>query len=107
MARICASVAGSVDAMTFPDLIERAEAAFRVKRSGLRLVSQGGRHGLVKEGTRQAVEVPAAIQPQVAWVLNRDSFGKGEIAAAFPNDDGAKLDRLLGDLHRMALVEPA
>ena len=64
------------DRYDLPGLIERAEAAFRVKRAGLRLVSQGGRHGLVKEGTRQAVEVPAAIQPQVAWVLGRDRFAQ-------------------------------
>jgi ribosomal protein L16 Arg81 hydroxylase len=90
-----------------PGLIERTEPAFRVKRAGLRLVAQGGRHGLVKEGTRQAVEVPAAIQPQVAWILDRDAFGKSELASAFPDQGPAKLDRLLGDLARMALVEPA
>jgi ribosomal protein L16 Arg81 hydroxylase len=90
-----------------PAVIENAEPVYRVRRAGLRLVSQGGRHGLVREGTRQAVEVPAAIQPQVAWVLNRDGFGRGELAAAFPEAGAPALDRLLGDLHRMALVEPA
>ena len=64
---------GPRDHYDLPGLIERAEVAFRVKRGGLRLVSQGGRHGLVKEGTRQAVEVPGAMQPQVAWVLERGS----------------------------------
>jgi bifunctional lysine-specific demethylase and histidyl-hydroxylase MINA len=107
MLRARATFRGQRDRYDLPGLIERADAAFRVKRSGLRLVSQGGRHGLVKEGTRQAVEVPAEIQPQVAWVMGRDGFGKRELAAAFPTESVAKLDRLLGDLHRMALVEPA
>lgn len=90
-----------------PGLIERAEETFRVRRAGLRLVSQGGRHGLVREGTRQAVEVPAAMQPQVAWVLERDLFAKSEFAAAFPAEGAAKLDRVVADLSRMALLEPA
>ena len=68
-------------------------------------MSQGGRHGLVKAGTREAVEVPSAIQPQVAWILERERFGKRELAAAFPAESPAKLDRLLVDLRRMALVE--
>ena len=107
MTRARANFGGQRGRYDLPGLIERADVAFRVKRSGLRLVSQGGRYGLVREGTRQAVEVPAAIQPQVAWVLERDGFGKRELAAAFPGEGAAKLDRLLGDLHRMALVEPA
>ena len=97
----------SRDRYDLPEVIERAETAFNVKRAGLRLVSQGGRHGLVKEGTRQAVEVPAAMQPQVAWVLDREQFAKSELAAAFPGEGAAKLDKLLSDLSRMALVEPA
>jgi hypothetical protein len=97
----------SRDRYDLPEVIERAETAFNVKRAGLRLISQGGRHGLVKEGTRQAVEVPAAMQPQVAWVLDRERFAKSELAAAFPGEGAAKLDKLLSDLSRMALVEPA
>ena len=67
-----------------PELIEHSEEAFRVRRDGVRLVAHGGRHGLVREGSRQAVEVPAAMQSQVAWVLDRDRFAKSELAAAFP-----------------------
>ena len=67
----------------------------------------GGRYGLLKEGTRQAVEIPTPIQPQVAWVLERDRFAKRELVAAFPAEDGVKIDRLLGELGRMALIEPA
>ena len=107
MTRARANIGGQRGRYDLPGLIERADVAFRVKRSGLRLVSQGGRYGLVREGTRQAVEVPTAIQPQVAWLLERDGFGKRELAAAFPGEGAAKLDRLLGDLHRMALVEPS
>ena len=97
---------GTVD-YDLPSVIERAETAFRVKRAGLRLVSQGGRHGLIREGTRQAVEVPATMQPQLAWVLERDRFAKSELASAFPDEGPDKLDRLIADLSRMALLEPA
>ena len=107
MARTWERLGAGRETYHLPEVIEQAEPAYRVRRAGLRLVSQGGRHGLVKEGTRQAVEVPAAIQPQVAWVLNRDGFAKGELAAAFPETGPTALDRLLGDLHRMALLEPA
>lgn len=90
-----------------PGLIEGADERFRVKGAGLRLVSQGGRHGLVKEGSRQAVEVPAAIQPHLAWVLGRERFARAELLKAFPGETPAKLDKLLVDLGRMAVIEPA
>ena len=57
--------------------------------------------------TRQAVEVPATMQPQLAWVLERDRFVKSELASAFPDQGADKLDRLIADLSRMALLEPA
>jgi ribosomal protein L16 Arg81 hydroxylase len=95
------------DRYDLPGLIEgAADEQFRVKGAGLRLVSQGGRHGLVREGTRQAVEVPAAIQPHVAWVLGRERFARQELARAFAGDAPAKIDGLLADLGRMALIEP-
>jgi hypothetical protein len=89
-----------------PGLVESADPRFKVKAAGIRLVSQGGRHGLVKEGTREAVEVPAAIQPQLAWILGRGQFGRQELARAFPAETPAGLDKLLADLGRMALLEP-
>ena len=107
MARTWERLGAGRERYDLPAVIERAEPSYRVRRAGLRLVSQGGRHGLVKEGTRQAVEVPAAIHHQVAWVLDRDGFEKGELVAAFPEAGAATLEKLLGDLHRMALVEPA
>jgi ribosomal protein L16 Arg81 hydroxylase len=107
LSRSWASSGAGRERYDLPGVIERADPSYRVRRAGLRLVSQGGRHGLVKEGTRQALEVPAAIHRQVAWVLDRDGFVKGELAAAFPDAGQATLDKLLGDLHRMALVEPA
>ena len=44
------------------------------------------------------------MQPQVAWVSTATGSRKRELAAAFPDAGAAKLDRLLGDLSRMALV---
>jgi ribosomal protein L16 Arg81 hydroxylase len=88
-----------------PELVENAEERFRVKASGLRLVSQGGRYGLVKEGSRQAIEVPAAMQPQIAWVLQRDNFNRKDLTQAFPTETPARMDQLLVDLTRMAVIE--
>lgn len=88
-----------------PGLVENAEERFRVKASGLRLVSQGGRHGLVKEGSRQAVEVPAAMQPHIAWVLQRDNFNRKDLTQAFPTETSARMDQLLVDLTRMSVIE--
>ena len=103
--RMCAAFSWPRERYDLPGLIERAEDVYRVKGAGLRLVSQGGRHGLVKEGTRQAVEVPAAMQPYVVWVLPRDRFTRRELAAAFPAAEAGTLDQLIVDLSRMKLVE--
>jgi ribosomal protein L16 Arg81 hydroxylase len=104
---LCARFHGPRDRYDLPDLIERTEEVYRVKGAGLRLVSQGGRHGLVKEGTRQAVEVPGVMQPYVVWLLARDRFTRRELAAAFPAAESSTLDQLIVDVSRMRLVEAA
>lgn len=90
-----------------PGLVEEADTAFTVKGSGLRLVSQGGRHGLLREGTRQAVEVPARITPHLAWVLERERFTRKQLLSAFNSDTATQIDQLIVDLGRMAVIEPA
>lgn len=90
-----------------PGLIETAEERWRLKTAGVRLVEQGGRAALAKPGTREAVEIPPAVKAQVAWILSKPEFARAELAAAFPGDPPAKLDKLLGDLRRMVLIEPA
>lgn len=89
-----------------PGLIENAEEAYRVKAAGVRLVSQGGRYGLVKEGSRHAVEVPADVQALIGWVLDRERLTRRALGEAFPAEPAAKLDKLLRDLGRMGLIEP-
>jgi ribosomal protein L16 Arg81 hydroxylase len=88
-----------------PGVIETAEERWRQKVVGVRLVEQGGRAALAKPGTREAVEIPAAVKAQVAWILARPEFGRAEFAAAFPAESPAKLDRLLADLRRMVLID--
>lgn len=90
-----------------PGLIERAEERWSVRARGVRLVEQGGRAGLVKEGSREAVEVPGGIKAHVAWVLGRPSFTRGELTAAFAGEPASKHDKLLVDLERMALIAVA
>jgi bifunctional lysine-specific demethylase and histidyl-hydroxylase MINA len=95
-------------AYDLPDLLEEpGEERFRVRAAGVRLVQHGGRFGLLQEGSRAAVEVPAEASAMVAWVLERKHFSRAELATAFPERDAAAIDRLLRDLGGMRLAIPA
>ena len=87
-----------------PALIEQAEQRWAVRAKGVRLVEAGGRCGLVKEGSREAVEVPAEVKQEIAWILARPGFTREELAQAFTAAPRDKIDRLLTDLERMALI---
>ena len=87
-------------------LTESADERYRVRAAGIRLVQQGGRFGLVREGSRAATEVPADVSAMVAWVLERQQFARDELAKAFPDRQAAQLDSLLRDLGAMRLTEP-
>jgi bifunctional lysine-specific demethylase and histidyl-hydroxylase MINA len=94
-------------AYALPDLLaEPADDRFRVRATGVRMVQQNGRYGLVQEGSRAATEVPAEVGPLVRWVLERREFSRTELAAAFPERGGPQLDQLLRDLGAMRLTEP-
>lgn len=94
-------------AYDLPDLLEQpAEDRFRVRAKGIRLVQQGGRYGLVREGSRTATEVPAKVSAMVGWVLERREFSRDELATAFPQQKAAEVDQLLRDLGAMRLTEP-
>lgn len=94
------------DTYDLPGLIEAAEERWRVRGGGFRLVEQGGRAGLVRQGTRDAVEVPPQIKQLVGWTLQREAFGRGELATEFPSEPAVKLDRFLVDMQRMGVLEP-
>ncbi|MEM7022532.1 MAG: cupin domain-containing protein [Pseudomonadota bacterium] len=94
------------NAYNLPELLaEQADERYRVRASGIRLVQQGGRFGLVSEGSRAATEVPAHASAMVAWVLERKQFSRSELAGAFP-EQKAQQDQLLKDLGAMRLTEP-
>jgi bifunctional lysine-specific demethylase and histidyl-hydroxylase MINA len=94
-------------AYELPGLLgETADERYRVRASGLRLVQQGGRFGLVREGSRAATEVPADVSAMVGWVLERQQFSREELTRAFPERGPAQLDSLLRDLGAMRLTEP-
>jgi hypothetical protein len=76
-----------------------------VRAKGVRLVQQGGRYGLVPEGSRAATEVPAEVSGMVAWVLERPEFSAAELAAAFPDRQPGQREQLLRDLGTMRLIE--
>jgi len=93
-------------AYDLPDLLSAAEdARFGVRAEGVRLVQQGGRYGLVPEGSRAATEVPAEVSGMVAWVLERPEFSAAELAAAFPDRQPGQREQLLRDLGTMRLIE--
>ena len=87
-------------------LTEPADDRFRVRAKGIRMVQQGGRFGLVREGSRAATEVPADVSAMVSWVLERREFSRNELAAAFPERQSTQLEQLLRDLDAMRLTEP-
>jgi bifunctional lysine-specific demethylase and histidyl-hydroxylase MINA len=87
-------------------LAESADERYRVRAGGIRMVQQGGRFGLVREGERAATEVPADVSAMVGWVLERQQFSRHELAQAFPERGAAQLDSLLRDLGAMRLTEP-
>jgi len=94
-------------AYDLPDLLEApAEEHYRVRAKGIRLVQSGGRYGLLREGSRSAIEVPAELSAMVGWVLERPGFSRTELTAAFPDRAAEDLDRLLRDLGAMRLTEP-
>ncbi|MGI9502648.1 MAG: cupin domain-containing protein [Geminicoccaceae bacterium] len=89
-----------------PGLLEaKFEPSYRVHAADIKLVEQGGRYGLVKTGSRQAVEVPGDISDMVDWVLKRQQFSRSDLARAFPNRPAKALDKLLTDLGTMRLTE--
>jgi ribosomal protein L16 Arg81 hydroxylase len=93
-------------AYDLPGLLTAAEdARYGVRAKGIRLVQQGGRYGLVPEGSRAATEVPAEVSGMVAWVLERPEFSAGELAAAFPDHRPGQREQLLRDLGAMRLIE--
>lgn len=85
-------------------LLEPTSIAYAVKADGIKLIEQQGRHGLVKAGSRQAVAVPGEVAPMVTWVLQRQSFSRGELDEAFPAAGKPALDRFVQDMERMALI---
>ncbi len=92
---------------TLPDLLHAgADDRYRVYARGIRLVQQGGRFGLVTEGSRAATEVPAEVSGPVGWVLKRSEFSAADLAAAFPERPPAALSQCLRDLRAMRLIEP-
>ncbi len=89
-----------------PALLETSnEAAYKVQNQDIELIEQGGRYGLVKAGSRQAVEVPGDIADMVEWVLERQQFSRDDLAEAFPKRPDDVLDKLLTDLGTMRLTE--
>ena len=89
-----------------PDLLARPlDPKFRVRAQGVRLVEHGGRVGLLREGTKAAVEVPADVRGAVGWVIGRPRFTRSELLAAFPAMAENQVERLLQDLGKMRLIE--
>jgi ribosomal protein L16 Arg81 hydroxylase len=90
-----------------PDLLQAGAAdRYLVRAKGIRLVQQGGRFGLLTEGSRAATEVPAEVSDMVGWVMKRAEFSTTELGSAFPDRTLAEREQLLRDLGTMRLIEP-
>ena len=55
---------------------------------------------------RQAVPVPNDIKDMVAWVLDREVFGRKQIANRFSDRTDEAIAKFIKDLRGMALVKP-
>ena len=86
--------------------MKHSDRRYRLKISGLRLVEQGGIVGLVREGSRRAVEVPTKMKAMLSWVLERGRFSRKEIANAFPAHDTPAIELFLAESVRMGIVAP-
>lgn len=96
------------DEYDLPELLAgQNDEAYRVHATGIRLVEHGGRRGLVREGSKQATEVPLEVADLVAWVLQRKRFSRDEMVEAFPDQSSARIAQVLRDLGAMKLTEPA
>ncbi|MGF1476491.1 MAG: cupin domain-containing protein [Geminicoccaceae bacterium] len=95
------------EAYHLPDLLEEPAIDFQVQANGIRLVEQGGRFGLLKEGQKGAVEVPANVSPMVAWVLERDAFALSDLCQAFSKEPKTNVEQFVEDMKRMALIRAA
>lgn len=83
----------------------KADPLYRVHNKDVRLVEQGGRYGLVKQGSRNAIEVPGKVSGLVEWVLKRHQFSRSELVDAFPDRTNDEVSQLIKDLGSMRLTE--
>ena len=90
-----------------PGVIQGGDQHYRLKVAGLRIVEQAGRAGIVREGSRQAIELPMALKPLMAWVLARPGFSRRELADAFPDRDAAAIEQFLAEVVRMGIIAAA
>ena len=90
-----------------PTILDPKELRFSVQNRGIRLVEKGGRFGLMRDGSKQAVEVPKQVKDMVAWVLRRQAFQRTELDNAFQSQPRGKLDKFLEDMQNMALIKIA
>ena len=88
------------------DLPEAATAArYRVRAKGLKLVPRGDEWSL--EGEAGAAPIPRGQDRFVAWVIERESFSRPEIDAAFADQPSEKRAEMLRDLVAMKVIEAA
>lgn len=89
-----------------PSIITDADEKYRVTASQVKLVQQGGRYGLLKIGTNQAVPVPDDVKDLMVWVLDRERFGRAALCDQFKGKSDKVIDKFISDLKGMALVRP-
>jgi ribosomal protein L16 Arg81 hydroxylase len=81
----------------------RQAVAFALTSDDFAMVTNAGRTGL--KGPRGAIPIPAGIEAAVRWVVDRKRFTRRDLAAAFPDMPEASLDKLIGDLLVMKILD--
>jgi len=85
------------DAIIAPD--------FRVRARGLSVVRTGDDWVLADKA--RAIPIPPGSDRLVAWVIAQERFSSADIATAFPDQAVDDRTRLLRDLTKMKIIEPA
>ncbi len=85
------------DAILAPD--------FRVRARGLSVVRTGDDWVLADKA--RAIPIPPGSDRLVAWVIAQERFSGADIATAFPDQAVEDRTRLLRDLTKMKIIEPA
>ncbi len=78
---------------------------FSLSASSLEIVRQDGR--AILKSAKGGVPIPETVIDQVTWILEKQNFSGGELAAEFPNTKPESCNKLIQDLVSMRVLAPS